>query len=348
MLHQLRDAGNTIVVIEHNLDVIKTADWLIDMGPEGGAGGGTVVAQGHARTGGRQPGQPYRPLPAEIFGQIGLQRLCSKRFALSFSYKQRTLTITPIMGHHAAPRGPQEQAHALHHTALHGIPQRRRPCRGQDQRRHGAALGGRGGPGLRHRLGPGRLRDGPGQRCAVCPPILVGDLVEVQARLAYTRTTSMGIAVEVYRCALPGEPLQQVLRCATVYVAVDGADRPRPWTPGTPDARRHGAGRAGARPHPGRTRCLTYRPMPHPPAPWAPSICSAPGRGGDLGLNFIAMKWGLLHFTPFQLGAVRYVFAALPMVLLVRPPRLHWRWVLLFGLFQGVGQFSFGFCPRWA
>jgi excinuclease ABC subunit A len=46
VLHQLRDAGNTIVVIEHNLDVIKTADWLIDMGPEGGAGGGTVVAVG--------------------------------------------------------------------------------------------------------------------------------------------------------------------------------------------------------------------------------------------------------------------------------------------------------------
>ncbi|MGV8825590.1 excinuclease ABC subunit UvrA [Methylibium petroleiphilum] len=46
VLHQLRDAGNTIVVIEHNLDVIKTADWLIDMGPEGGAGGGQVVAVG--------------------------------------------------------------------------------------------------------------------------------------------------------------------------------------------------------------------------------------------------------------------------------------------------------------
>ena len=46
VLHQLRDAGNTIVVIEHNLDVIKTADWLIDMGPEGGAGGGTVVGIG--------------------------------------------------------------------------------------------------------------------------------------------------------------------------------------------------------------------------------------------------------------------------------------------------------------
>ena len=46
VLHHLRDAGNTIVIIEHNLDVIKTADWLIDMGPEGGDGGGTVVVQG--------------------------------------------------------------------------------------------------------------------------------------------------------------------------------------------------------------------------------------------------------------------------------------------------------------
>jgi excinuclease ABC subunit A len=46
VLHQLRDAGNTIVVIEHNLDVIKTADWIVDMGPEGGAGGGQVVAVG--------------------------------------------------------------------------------------------------------------------------------------------------------------------------------------------------------------------------------------------------------------------------------------------------------------
>jgi excinuclease ABC subunit A len=50
VLHQLRDAGNTIVVIEHNLDVIKTADWLIDMGPEGGSGGGTVVGMGTPET----------------------------------------------------------------------------------------------------------------------------------------------------------------------------------------------------------------------------------------------------------------------------------------------------------
>ena len=46
VLHQLRDAGNTIVVIEHNLDVIKTADWLLDMGPEGGAGGGELLVAG--------------------------------------------------------------------------------------------------------------------------------------------------------------------------------------------------------------------------------------------------------------------------------------------------------------
>jgi excinuclease ABC subunit A len=46
VLHRLRDRGNTIVVIEHNLDVIKTADWVIDLGPEGGDGGGTVIAAG--------------------------------------------------------------------------------------------------------------------------------------------------------------------------------------------------------------------------------------------------------------------------------------------------------------
>jgi excinuclease ABC subunit A len=46
VLHRLRDNGNTVVIIEHNLDVIKTADWIIDLGPEGGAGGGQIIAEG--------------------------------------------------------------------------------------------------------------------------------------------------------------------------------------------------------------------------------------------------------------------------------------------------------------
>ena len=58
------------------------------------------------------------------------------------------------------------------------------------------------------------------------------------------------------------------------------------------------------------------------------------------GTNFVAMKVGLKDFTPFQLGAARYTLAVLPLILFVRPPRLHWKWVVLFGLFQGVGQFG--------
>jgi hypothetical protein len=66
VLHTLRDAGNTIVVIEHNLDVIKTADWIVDMGPEGGAGGGTVLVAGTpeqvAAEAGSFTGRYLRPL----------------------------------------------------------------------------------------------------------------------------------------------------------------------------------------------------------------------------------------------------------------------------------------------
>ncbi|MBA5690224.1 EamA family transporter [Rugamonas apoptosis] len=58
------------------------------------------------------------------------------------------------------------------------------------------------------------------------------------------------------------------------------------------------------------------------------------------GTNFIAMKVGLRFLTPFQLGAGRYLFAVLPLILFIRPPRLPARWVVLYGLCQGVGQFG--------
>ncbi len=58
------------------------------------------------------------------------------------------------------------------------------------------------------------------------------------------------------------------------------------------------------------------------------------------GLNFVVMKWGLASWTPFQMGAARYLMAALPLILFIRPRGLPWRWTLLCGITQGVGQFG--------
>ncbi|HEX3951348.1 MAG TPA: excinuclease ABC subunit UvrA [Steroidobacteraceae bacterium] len=71
VLHRLVDAGNTLVVIEHNLDIMAEADWIIDLGPEGGAGGGRVVAQGSPETIARKPGRSHT---ARILGDFLEQR----------------------------------------------------------------------------------------------------------------------------------------------------------------------------------------------------------------------------------------------------------------------------------
>ena len=61
------------------------------------------------------------------------------------------------------------------------------------------------------------------------------------------------------------------------------------------------------------------------------------------GINFVVMKYGLQSFTPFQLGAARYFFAAFPLIFFIAKPALPFKFVVLYGLFQGVGQFGFVF-----
>ena len=68
VLHALVEQGNTVVVIEHNLEVIKTADWVIDLGPEGGAGGGAVVAEGTPETVAQNPVSHTGRFLGELFG----------------------------------------------------------------------------------------------------------------------------------------------------------------------------------------------------------------------------------------------------------------------------------------
>ena len=68
VLQSLVDKGNTVLTIEHNLDVIKSADWIVDMGPEGGSGGGQVIAQGTPEQVAQEPGSHTGRFLAEILG----------------------------------------------------------------------------------------------------------------------------------------------------------------------------------------------------------------------------------------------------------------------------------------
>ena len=102
VLHRLRDEGNTIVVIEHNLDVIKTADWIIDLGPEGGEGGGTLVGSGTPH---QLAKRPRRPTPASTSAP------CSRN-------KRKTAAARPGAEARAEPRIRQPAQQAARRFAL--------------------------------------------------------------------------------------------------------------------------------------------------------------------------------------------------------------------------------------
>jgi excinuclease ABC subunit A len=74
VLNGLLDKGNTVIVIEHNLDVIKSADWIIDMGPEGGAGGGEVIATGTPEQVAQVESSHTGTFLREILGQDELEK----------------------------------------------------------------------------------------------------------------------------------------------------------------------------------------------------------------------------------------------------------------------------------
>jgi excinuclease ABC subunit A len=116
VLHELVDQGNTVVVIEHNLDVIKTADWLIDIGPEGGDGGGEIVATGTpedvAQVERSHTGRYLRPMLAPPWkaergdravqmvwpGTAGRAVLCAAMDRGKYLTKARTLHTSPSLG----------------------------------------------------------------------------------------------------------------------------------------------------------------------------------------------------------------------------------------------------------
>ena len=100
VLSRLVDQGNTVLVIEHNLDVIKTADWLIDLGPEGGSGGGQIVGEGPPEHLATVAGEPHRSVP-----QAAARASCTRRRSMPST--RATITVAaPSNGDGEQPRCP--------------------------------------------------------------------------------------------------------------------------------------------------------------------------------------------------------------------------------------------------
>ena len=130
----------------------------------------------------------------------------------------------------------ENSRHAFHHLAFHGRI-RRLIGLGPHSGWGRVAVGGRSRAGLRQRLGALRLRDGLYGGASFLRPVRSGDLVEVEARLAYTGSSSMSMAVEVRAGSIQDRDLQPVTHCVVVYAAVDDDGQPRAvdaWTPETP------------------------------------------------------------------------------------------------------------------
>ena len=123
VLSRLVDQGNTVLVIEHNLDVIKTADWLIDMGPEGGNGGGTVIAEGSPETVAQTDGSYTGFYLAPMLGlkQPSMVRPVAKKKSASKSTAKKTVatktTAEAVVKKAAVKKAPAKKAVAKRATS---------------------------------------------------------------------------------------------------------------------------------------------------------------------------------------------------------------------------------------
>ena len=95
MLHRLAEDGNTVVVIEHNLDVIKTADWIVDLGPEGGDRGGTIIATGTPEAIAAHPASHTGHFLARVLAQDAAQDTAPARAAGKAGRKKTTAAAAP-------------------------------------------------------------------------------------------------------------------------------------------------------------------------------------------------------------------------------------------------------------
>ena len=121
VLQGLADKGNTVIVIEHNLDVIKSADWIIDMGPDGGVGRRPGDLRGHAGGGRRRPGQLHRAVPGAGAGRAGdpAQRRHRRRPATTARRRRRARTAAAGVGREGGGQGRDEAGCQARHQAGH-------------------------------------------------------------------------------------------------------------------------------------------------------------------------------------------------------------------------------------